>query len=110
VKLEEIDGDVYMSQSLIEKSSAKTESAERGIVSIGNIEVGKITSISMNSSDLSQIEFEFDVDPFSFVMDAYQKKVKISGVNSPYIFTIYEIRCDIETKRCALSTIHSKSR
>jgi hypothetical protein len=102
VKLEEIDGEVLMTDSLLEKLTVKNEKIE---IFIEEEKVGDVKSIKF-CGNVADIEFQCSVSPLSLLEKSFRKRFSISKTNIFENFFIEEVSITFDSKRCLLKTIH----
>lgn len=108
MKLEDIDGDVYITDSLLEtlKSSEEPKSpSPKYTVVVGGKPVGILKSFK-SSPPLLEVEFESTLDPALLIPTAAGGEVGIIGFELGLTYRVGEISCNVETLRCLVKAIH----
>jgi hypothetical protein len=108
MKLEDIDGEVYMTDSLLESLQDKkqvTNSTPKYTVVVDNSPVGLLKSFK-SSPPLLELEFDTAIDPGKLIGKIAGKHVLVQGMELGLSYVIGEISCNVETLRCALKAIH----
>jgi len=108
VRLTEIDGDLYVSDSLLAElekeapTAATSESA--AVVYAGEQFVGVLTGFSFSSSSL-EVHCDCLVPPLDLLSVSPDALLRIEGGPSIGDYLIKEISCDIQHSRCSLKSI-----
>lgn len=112
MRLEDIDGDVYASESLLEALAASQPAPAAGGLSpravIDGREVGLIRGFTFDGSQL-EVTFSASIDPLSLLTDAsIYAKLEISDRQLSRTFLIQSVSCDIVSQTCTVTAIHSR--
>jgi len=108
MKLEDIDGEVYITDSLLESLKGPPTApltAPKYTVIAGNEPVGVLRAFK-SSPPLLELEFDVTVDPGSLVPKIAGKEVSVSGIDFGLSHRVGEIACNVETLRCNVKAIH----
>jgi hypothetical protein len=108
MKLEDIDGEVYITDSLLE--SLKNPPVvplvtPKYTVIAGDEPVGTL-KVFKSSPPLLELEFETSVDPGSLVLKLAGREISVSGIDFGAAHRVGEIACNVETSRCSVKAIH----
>ena len=112
MRLEDIDGDVYASESLLEALVVSQLVPPAGGLSpraiIDGREVGLIRGFTFDGSRL-EVTFSAFIDPLSLLIDAsIYTKLEISDRQLSRTFLIQSVSCDIASQICTVTAIHSR--
>lgn len=106
MKLEDIDGNFYISESLanLEKNDDTIANRPKYSVNVEKESVGILTGFK-SSPPMLELEFITSVDPGVLIQKLAGKEVTVSGFNFGLRYVVGEITCNIETLKCTLKTI-----
>lgn len=108
MKLEDIDGDVYITESLLEtlkSSSPISSSSPKYTVIVDGRPIGTLKAFK-SSPPILEVEFNLSVDPGTLLMSIAGREVKIAGLELGLPYVIGEVSCNVETLRCTVKAIH----
>jgi len=108
VRLTEIDGDVYVSDSLLPELEAKAPETPRAesaaIVYAGDAIVGLLTGFNFDSNSL-EVHCDCLAPPLDLLAIPLDVSLRIDGGPPIRDYIIKEITCDIQHSRCSLKSI-----
>jgi len=108
MRLEDIDGDLYITESLLESLRVQKptpSSSPKYTVLISDSPVGTLKTFK-SSPPLLELELDLTVDPGSIDSIASGKRVTVSGMEFGLAHYVGEIACNVETSRCTMKAIH----
>lgn len=108
MKLEDIDGEVYITDSLLESLKGPSSTplvAPKYTVVVDDEPVG-ILKLFKSSPPLLELEFEVTIDPGILVSKIAGREITVSGMDFGFAYKVGEIACNIETLRCSAKAIH----
>ena len=108
MKVEEIDGDVYSTESLLvtqKSSSPISSSSPKYTVIVDDRPIGTLKAFK-SSPPILEVEFNLSVDPGTLLMSIAGREVKIAGLELGLPYVIGEVSCNVETLRCTVKAIH----
>ena len=108
MRLEDIDGEVYMTDSLLESLQDNKQinpATPKYTVIVDESPVGVLKSFK-SSPPLLELEFDLTIDPGRLIGRIAGKQVTVRGMELGLSYVIGEISCNVETLRCALKAIH----
>lgn len=107
MKLEDIDGEVYITDSLKEslQASIETSSFQKYTVTVGSTAVGVLKGYR-SYPPVIEIDFECTTDPGTLITLVAGQRLSIAGIDLGFDYSIGEVSCNIETLRCKLRAIH----
>ena len=111
MRLEDIDGDIYASEGLLEalgkSQSAKEATGLSPHAVIGGKDVGLIKGFAYDTSQLS-ITFVATADPFGLLAESINATLEISDRQLSRVFLIQSVSCDIASQICTVTAIHNR--
>lgn len=108
MKLEDIDGELYITESLLEslrEQKTTTRDSPKYTVVVGDSQVGVLKSFKSHPP-LLELDFECTIDPGSLVRKLSGSYVRVSGMDLGLSYQIGEVSCNVETLRCSVKAIH----
>ena len=108
MRLEDIDGEVYITDSLLEslrEQKPATTSSPKYTVVVENQKVGSLRSYK-SCPPIMEIEFDCAIDPGLLITKVSGKKITVTGIDLGFTYTVGEVSCNIETLRCNVKAIH----
>lgn len=108
MKLEDIDGELYITESLLEslrdQKPASRESPKYTVI-VNELPVGILKSFK-SSPPLLELEFDCTTDPGTLIRRVAGGYVRVSGMDLDLTHRVGEVSCNVETLRCAVKAIH----
>jgi len=108
MKLEDIDGDVYITDSLLEalkSSEPERPTFTKYTVTTGETPIGLLKSFK-SSPPILELEFETAIDPGRLISELAGRPVSVAGMNFGLEYVVGEVSCNVETLRCSVKAIH----
>ena len=104
--LEDIDGDVYASDALLDiLAIAESNQVPSYVVKIAGKTIGKAKSFKFSNRKL-RLTFSSIVNPYDLLKHAIVgDEVMIDGIKLPNIFCLSSVKCDIENGFCVVKAI-----
>jgi len=102
MKLEDLDGDVYVSESLLSKVEETLENSQELTVKINEVYVGILQKFSISETSL-KIKVKSSIDPLFLLSFSLGEKLSIEGVENK--MTVKKISYDNKTSICSLKAI-----
>lgn len=106
MKLEDIDGDFYVSESLtdLERNTTTLVNQVKYSVNVDGSSIGLLKRFK-SSPPVLELEFVTTTNPSLLIQKLAGKEVTVSGFDFGFHYVVGEITCDIETLHCTLKTI-----
>jgi len=108
MKLEDIDGELYITESLLEslrEQKPAPSASPKYTVIVNDRPVGLLKSFK-SSPPLLELEFDCTTDPGTLIERVSGGWVRVSGMDLGLTHRVGEVSCNVETLRCAVKAIH----